>query len=234
MSPRIGRAGRERPLDAAVLPRSPRRSCPSSRRGARPTRASTPRTRRAACVQPGNSSSRTPSAPARSRKMSKSERASPGGSHGAVDLADAPLGVGVGAFLLAPDRRRQHQVRRARRSASDGSRPARPGTRAPRAPAAATPRLGNETIGLVAMIQSARMRLLERRLDDVGIGQAARGRNPIDRHVPERGQLLAIRRALELAVAGQARREAGLARAHRVALAGDRERRRARRGRCCR
>ena len=46
--------------------------------------------------------------------------------------------------------------------------------------------------------------------------------------VPERGQFLAVRRRLELAIAGQAGSEAGLARAHGVALAGDGEGRRAR------
>ena len=42
--------------------------------------------------------------------MSKSERASPGGSHRLVHLADAALGVGVGAFLFAPDRGGQNQI----------------------------------------------------------------------------------------------------------------------------
>ena len=45
------------------------------------------------------------------RKMSKSDRASPGGSTARIHLADAALGVGVGAFLFAPDRGGQHQVR---------------------------------------------------------------------------------------------------------------------------
>ena len=56
------------------------------------------------------------------------------------------------------------------------------------------------------MIQSARIALLEGRLDDVRIGQPACGRDPIDRDVPEIRELLAMGRVLELAIARHATR----------------------------
>src|SRR4030095_10377997 len=69
---------------------------------------------------------------------------------------------------------------------------------------------------------------VERRLDDVGIRQAARARNALLGHAPELCQLAPIVGVLELAVARQARRKPGLARPHGIALAGDRKRRRTR------
>ena len=68
--------------------------------------------------------------------------------------------------------------------------------------------------------------LLERGFDDVGIGQAAFNRQSRFIDFPETGKFLAIGRVVELAIAGHAGREAGFARAHRIALAGDRKWRR--------
>ena len=59
--------------------------------------------------------------------------------------------------------------------------------------------------------------------DDVGIGEAACGRDAIDGDVPDAGEVFAILRIVEFAIAGERRGEAGLARAHGVALAGDGE-----------
>ena len=69
--------------------------------------------------------------------------------------------------------------------------------------------------------------LFESRLDDVWIGQATRGRYPIDGDFPEIREFLAMIRVLELAVSGHGRGEAGLARAHGIALSCDGERPRA-------
>ena len=143
---------------------------------------------------------------------------------GAVRLADAPLRVRVGPFLLTPDRRRQHEIgvlRRRRRMKAVLN--------------------DQELEAFERLLQHAEIRerddrirrddpqradpLVERRFDDVRVGETACRRNPFDRHVPERAQVRAIGRVLELAIAGHARRETGLARPHRVALAGDRERR---------
>src|SRR4030095_13868980 len=64
----------------------------------------------------------------------------------------------------------------------------------------------------------------ERRLDDVRIRESTRRRDALFGDVPEPGQVASIAGVFELAIAGHARREAGLACAHRIALAGDRER----------
>ena len=73
------------------------------------------------------------------------------------------------------------------------------------------------------MIHSARIFFATARFDDVGIGETARWREPDSIDVPEGGEFRAVVGVFELAVAGQAGSEAGFARAHRVALAGDGE-----------
>ncbi len=125
--------------------------------------------------------------------MSKSERASPGGCHRLVHLADAPLGVGVGAFFFAPDRGGQHQVGelRGRRWMIAVLHHQEIEIRK-RLPQHILIGKGDQRIG---RDDPQRPNLLaHRRFDDIRIRQAALGGKPRFVDVPQRGQLLPILR----------------------------------------
>ena len=143
---------------------------------------------------------------------------------GAVHLADPALRVRIGAVLLAPHRRREHEVgelggrRRVKRVLDDEEFEILEGLLE-----RAQVRKGDDRVGRDDPERSDAS--IERGLDDVGIGEPPGGWNPFDGHVPQGGEGLAILPALELAIAGQAGRESGFARAHRVALSRNRKRR---------
>src|SRR5579863_482401 len=61
-------------------------------------------------------------------------------------------------------------------------------------------------------------------LDDIGIGQASSDRNTIRIDLPQVRQLFSMLGVFKFPVSWQTRREARLARAHRIALSGDRKR----------
>ena len=133
-----------------------------------------------ACVQPGKSSSRTPSASASSEEDVEVGPRLARRRDRAIDLADAPLGVGVGAFLLAPDRRRQHQVRelggRRRVIAVLHDQELEPFERLLQR---AEVRERDDRVGGDDPERADAS--FERRFDDVGIREAARRRNALDR-----------------------------------------------------
>jgi len=142
--------------------------------------------------------------------------------HGGVYLADAPLRIRVSAFFFAPGGGRQNQV---------GYFGCRGGVKSV---------LHHEKVKAVeTLLQHAEVREGHERIcgddpksadflgdgpfDNVRIGPASRSGNALRVDAPQRGQFFTICGALEFTVTGQAGREACLACAHRVALAGDRE-----------
>ena len=110
----LRRPCRKRPLHAAALFDHLRNSFRSSRTNVLPKPASTPQTHRFGRLHPGNNSSRQSSLFGDCEKDFEVRSCFAWGLHRAIDFADAPLGVGIRAFFLAPDRGGKNQVRQFR------------------------------------------------------------------------------------------------------------------------
>ena len=136
------------------------------------------------------------------------------------------LGVGVGPVLLAPDGGGQHHVGQGgggrlepvlhHQQVEVGQGPLQP------APVGERHRRvgGDDPQPLDGAVVDA--------VDDVRVGPAPRGRQPLDRPVPQAGDLLPVGGRVPRPVPGHRGRRPRLPGAHGVALAGDGERRRPR------
>ncbi len=130
---------------------------------------------------------------ARSRKMSKSGRASPGGATRTFDLADAALGVGVGAFFFAPDGGGEDEVGEV--AGGRGVEAVLHDEELDAAQGLLEHGVVGEGDGGVGGDEPERFDAAgDGAFDDVGIGEAARGGDAVDVDVPECGEVFAVLR----------------------------------------
>ena len=139
-----------------------------------------------------------------------------------IDLGDAALGVGVGAFFFSPDGCGQNEVGEI--AGGGGVEAVLHDEELHAAEGVLEQVVVGERDGRVGGDEPESFDLsLNGGFDDVGIGEATCGGDAVDGDVPDACELFAILGVVEFAIAREGRGEAALACAHRVALAGDGE-----------